>query len=304
MKNINLRQLEAFRAVMQTKSITRAAETLFVSQPAVSRLIIDLERTVDFPLFNRVKKRLVPTPEAQALYEEVERSFTGLSKISLAAREIREFSSGSLSIAALPALGLSYLPEMISQFATERPDVSLSLMIRGSQNVSGLVASQRVDVGFAESIDFDDGIDAELLLTTEQVCIMPTQHRLAEREIVNAADLDGEPFVGSVNWQRPWKNLGYLFEEHQVRRKVQIETQLNATVAEFVLSGAGLGIIDPITADRYVSRGLVIKPFIPAVHYSYYVLFPENRPRSRLAEQFVENIRKNLARYASALESS
>jgi DNA-binding transcriptional LysR family regulator len=73
MKSINLRQLEAFRAVMLTKSITRAAEMLFVSQPAVSRLISDLESTVEFDLFQRVKKRLIPTPEGEALFEEVER---------------------------------------------------------------------------------------------------------------------------------------------------------------------------------------------------------------------------------------
>ncbi|MCP4433148.1 MAG: LysR family transcriptional regulator, partial [Gammaproteobacteria bacterium] len=75
---MNLRQLEAFRAVMITRSITRASELLFVSQPAVTRLINDLESSVAFPLFQRIKKRLHPTPEAHAFYEEVERSFAGL----------------------------------------------------------------------------------------------------------------------------------------------------------------------------------------------------------------------------------
>ena len=302
MKNINLRQLEAFRAVMLTKSITRAAETLFVSQPAVSRLITDLESAVEFALFHRVKKRLIPTPEAEVLFEEVERSFTGLNKISLAAREIRDFRTGSLSIAALPALGLGYLPEMISKFSSERPDISLSLMIRSSLNVSSLVASQRVDVGFSESIDFDDGINAELLLTTEQVCVMPKGHRLSKNNVVSAKDLDGEQFVGTGGWQFTLKNMDHLFNEQKVKRKIQIDTQLNATVAEFVLSGAGVSIIDPITADRYIARGLVVKPFQPAIHYSFYVLFPEGRPRSRLAEQFVESIRSSIASYAIASE--
>ena len=142
MKNINLRQLEAFRAVMLTKSITRASEMLFVSQPAVSRLIRDLETSVEFDLFKRIKKRLVPTPEGEALFEEVERSFTGINEISLAAREIKDFRSGSMVIASLPALGLGYLPEIITRFAEEKPGVSLSLSIRDSQSVSSLIGAQ------------------------------------------------------------------------------------------------------------------------------------------------------------------
>src|SRR5210317_1285070 len=116
MRNINLRQLEAFRAMMMTRSITRASELLCVSQPAVGRLINDLESSVEFPLFQRIKKRSNPAPEARFFYPEVARSFAGLNKINLAAREIRDFRSGSLSIAALPAPGLSYLPEFISRF--------------------------------------------------------------------------------------------------------------------------------------------------------------------------------------------
>jgi DNA-binding transcriptional LysR family regulator len=297
MKKINLRQLEAFRAVMLTKSITRAAEMLFISQPAVSRLISDLETSIEFPLFQRVKKRLIATPEADALFEEVERSFAGLNKINIVAREIRDFRSGNLSIAALPALGLGFLPERISQFAAEMPDVSLSLNIRGSQNVSSLVAAQRADVGFTESIDFGDGIDSELLLTTDLVCILPPDHRLKNKKVIKAKDLDGETFVGTGNWQLTCKDIDRYFEREKVRRKIRIDTQLNATVAEFVLSGTGVSVIDPVTADRYISKGLVVRPFVPSIRYSYYVIFPENRPRSRLAEQFVAQVKQDIKRY-------
>ncbi len=298
MRNINLRQLEAFRAVMITRSITRASELLFVSQPAVTRLINDLENSVAFPLFQRIKKRLHPTPEAHAFYEEVERSFTGLNKISLAAREIRDFRSGSLSIAALPALGLGYLPEFISQFAEGKPDISLSLNIRNSQKVSEMVAAQRVDVGFCESIDFGDGVEAELLLQVNLVCILPPGHALASKKRIEAMDLDGEICIGSGNSQLTYSDLDRFFEEKSVKRQVKIDTQLSATVADFVVAGAGIGIIDPVTADRYSQRGILVRPFNPPIPFKYYVIFPENRPKSRLTEQFVDMIRQDLQRFA------
>lgn len=299
MRNINLRQLEAFRAVMMTRSITRASELLFVSQPAVTRLINDLESSVAFPLFQRIKKRLHPTPEAHAFFEEVERSFAGLNKINLAAREIRDFRSGSLSIAALPALGLGYLPEFISRFADGKPDISLSLNIRNSQKVSEMVAAQRVDVGFCESIDFTDGVEAELLLQVNLVCILPPGHALASKERIEPTDLDGETCIGSGNSQLTYGDLDRYFEEKGVKRKVQIDTQLNATVADFVVAGAGIGIIDPVTADRYSQRGIIVKPLDPPIAYKCFVIFPENRPKSRLTQQFVELIRQDLERFAA-----
>lgn len=299
MRNINLRQLEAFRAVMMTRSITRASELLYVSQPAVSRLISDLESTAGFPLFQRIKKRLNPTPEAYVFFEEVERSFTGLNKINLAAREIRDFRSGSLSIAALPALGLSYLPKFISRFSDEKPDISLSLNIRNSQKVSEMVATQRVDVGFCESIDFGDGVATELLLEVNLVCILPRQHALASKETIEATDLDGVTCIGSGNSQLTYSDLDRYFEEKGVKRNVRIDTQLNATVADFVVAGAGIGIIDPVTADGYLQRGILVKPFTPPIVYKYYVIFPEYRPKSRLMEQFVDMIRQDLQRFAA-----
>ena len=283
---------------MMTKSITRAAETLFVSQPAVSRLIADFETAIGFPLFERVKRRLHPTPEAYALYEEVDRSFAGLNKINLAAREIREFRSGGLTVAALPSLGLGYLPEQISKFYIDRPDVSLSLSIRSSQKVSSLVAAQRADIGFTESIGFGDDVDAEVLLTTNLVCILPDGHRLAQKQQIEARDLDGETFVGSGNWQLTLDDLERFFDQQKVKLKIQVNTQLHATVAEFVLHGTGVGIIDPITAERYAHKGLQIRPFIPSIPYKYYVIFPEGRPRSRLAVQFLREVRDHISRFA------
>jgi len=299
MKDFNLRQLEAFRAVMLGKTITRAAELLFVSQPAVTRLINNLESRIGFDLFERRKKRLYPTPEAHALFEEVELTFSGLEKINFAAREIRDFRSGSLSIAALPALGLGYLPGVVSEFTRGRPDVSVSFNIRSSQKVNELVATQRADVGFTEATDFDIGVEAELLLTARMVCILPAQHRLIAKKRISASDMDGEVFIGEGGWQLTSGDIDRYFTDQGVKRKIQIDTQLHASVADFVLAGAGISIVDPITANRYSPLGVEVRPFNPPLEYKFYVIYPEGRPRSRLVVQFVELLRERIARYQS-----
>ena len=299
MKNLNLRQLEAFRALMLGKTVTRAAELLFVSQPAVTRLISDLETAVGFTLFERRKKRLHPTPEAWALFDAVDRSFAGLAKIADTAREIREFRSGSLSIAALPALALTFLPQVIAEFGSDKLDVSLSLQIRSSQKVSELAAMQRIDVGFTEGTHFVSGVQSELLLTANLVCLLPPDHHLAAKSSLVAADLDGESFIAAGGWQATRTQIDQYFEQQGVKRKIQIDTQLFAAVGDFVLAGAGVSLIDPITAERYQQLGVTVRPFTPAIPFRFYVIYPENRPQSRLTRQFVALLQDRLAKYSA-----
>jgi DNA-binding transcriptional LysR family regulator len=212
---------------------------------------------------------------------------------------IKEFRSGSVSVASLPVLGLAYLPHIIAGFAKEHSDVSLSLTIRGSQSVNSLIGAQRADVGFAESIEFNDSVDAELILTSNLVCIMRPDHRLADKAVIEATDLDNEAFVRSNNWQLTYRDIDRYFDQHQVKRKIQIDTHQNASVAEFVLAGAGVGIIDPITADRFVDRGILVKPFMPSIPYNYFVIYPADKPRSLLVDQFVNYVKKDIVRFSS-----
>ncbi|MFN3157433.1 LysR family transcriptional regulator, partial [Marivita cryptomonadis] len=104
------RQLEAFNAVMISGSTVRAAELMGVTQPAVSRLIAELEAAVRFGLFDRVRGRLVPTPEGKLFHREVEASFVGLDRLQNAAASIRDYGTGSIRIASLAAAGTVIVP--------------------------------------------------------------------------------------------------------------------------------------------------------------------------------------------------
>jgi DNA-binding transcriptional LysR family regulator len=107
LRRLNPRQIEAFRALMLTSSTVRAAQLMNVTQPAVSRLVRELQEALALTLFERVGNRLVPTHDARALYAEVERSFVGLDRIAQAARELATRHAGTLKIAALWAESVS-----------------------------------------------------------------------------------------------------------------------------------------------------------------------------------------------------
>ena len=113
MARINSRQVEAFRAMMLTGSVTEAAKLMNVTQPAVSRLLRDFQALLKMELFEKRGTGLVPVAAATALYMEVERSFVGLERITATAEEIRSRRTGTLRIAALPALANGFLPRLL-----------------------------------------------------------------------------------------------------------------------------------------------------------------------------------------------
>lgn len=292
---LNHRQLEAFRAMIESGSVTEAALRIHVTQPAVSRLIADLERSVGYALFHREKKRLSPTPEALALYEEVDRSFIGIDMIAEAAQEIGNFRRGSLHLASLPAMALDFLPHMISRFCKDKPHISISLQIHSSLRVVQCLASQQFDIGFVEVDIEHPAVESQLLYAAPMVAILPKEHKLLEHSVLTPEHFENENFVSLGSNYLTRKRIDAVFIASGVARKMQIETQLSMAVGNLVASGAGVSIIDHVTANSLRNQGLIeTRPFLPEIHYHYRVLLPSHKPLSRLGETFLDIVRKNL----------
>src|SRR5690606_6392396 len=111
-----LRQMEVFRAVMIAGSASGAARMLFISQPAVSRLLAHMETSLDLKLFHRTGGKLVPTPQAQLLLDEVNGVYDAALRVDSFVGNLAKKASGTLKLACSPSLGLSVLPELISEF--------------------------------------------------------------------------------------------------------------------------------------------------------------------------------------------
>ena len=288
---MKLRQLEAFRAVMLCATVTRASEMLHISQPATTRLLADLEISLGFPLFKREKKRLHPTAEAQALFEEVQRSLSGMDRIARAADEIRALQRGTLQIVAAPALAHSFLPHATAEYLKKHSGAQVSLLAHSSRTVVDMVVGQRCDVGFAILRMDQPSTHGERLFSTKMVCAMPGGHRLASRSQIVPKDLAGERLIAYPRNLESRLELDALFASHGVSLEVQIETQVSYVVCSFVEAGAGVAIVDAITALAYRGDGVVFRPFDSTVAAHYSVLIPSQRPPALLLPSFVAHVR-------------
>jgi DNA-binding transcriptional LysR family regulator len=287
--DLRIRQVEAFRAVMQQRSVTRAAESLGVSQPAVSRLLADFETSVGFALFARRQGRLVPTAEAYVLNEEVERAFTGLERVALAAGQIREGRRGALSIAGTFDLAADFLPRVVALFAREQAGIDVSLLALESAAVVEHVGAQRCDLGFVALSVAHPHVRLEALGQWPMRCIVPRGHRLARKRIVTAADCAGEPFVSFPKTSEPRTRIDRMFAESGVTRQMGIEAALAQSVVALVEAGAGIALVDPLNAAGAAAR-VVVKRFSPVLPETVHVVRLAEPSRSVLAEAFVRHV--------------
>ena len=293
---MNIRQLEAFRAIMVARSTIGAAELLNMSQPAVSRLLSQLEASLKLTLFDRSSGRLVPTSEALLLYTEVERTFISVDKIREMARDIRSADAGSLNIASFPLLALGFLPGVIRQFNEIHPRTRVSLHVQMSPKIEEWAAAQQIDFGFAEfpyqARTFDrSGFEAEEFCRVPYLLAVPQGHRLAARKIVRPADIAGERFISLTTNTVGRLLVDQLFEREGVAREMVVDSQVMAVVATLISQHQGIGFIDPFTAADFADRNIVPLRFEPAVEMRIGLLHPTHRPLSRIASEFAGLLR-------------
>ncbi|MES0041892.1 LysR substrate-binding domain-containing protein [Mesorhizobium sp. M0091] len=289
---MNLRQIEVFHALMTNGTTTRAAEVLRISQPAVSKAVQELERTVGFALFNRAKGRMSPTAEGRLFFREVETSFSGLIHLKSAAARIRDFGSGEIRVASLSALSTNVMPKVMRSFQKRHPQVAITFQARMSSSVKELVASGQFDVGVAaDEIDLA-GVIARPYASYQVAIALPPGHRLQGRAVIYPRDLHDENFVALAPEDTTRREAEAIFAKHGVKPKIVLETPYSTTIAAMVEAGLGCGMVNPITADPFLGRGMMIVPFEPAIHFRTLLLLPPQREPSTIVADFIEELLK------------
>jgi DNA-binding transcriptional LysR family regulator len=284
---IDPRLLEAFRSVLDSGSITQAAASLGLTQPAVSAQIARLESDVGFALFVRSGNRVRPTAEAMAFREEVEQTLTKISDLSRVAEQIRAGEVGSLTIASHPMAGVTLLPPVVSAFARERPNIKVELFVRNSDMVRGMFPSRNYDIGIAEL-----PVDPSGLTITRYrigcVAIMPKNDPLAAYDIITPELMSGRPFVSMSRLWTAYHLVEKVFSDAHAHLNVVASSELFAAICAMVASGLGVSIVDRASALQFGAAGLEIRPFQPAVLYDIAVFHSADPNLSTIARGFLD----------------
>lgn len=283
---LSYRQIEAFRAVFVLRSMTRAADAMMISQPAVSRLIRDMEAAIGLKLFLRRKGGLDPTDEAKALFTEVERSFIGIDKIETTALRIRERHAGDLRICAVPALCHSFLPEVIRQFLNSHDSVRITLHTFNHDTIVASVRTRQFDLGYVMTPTDLTGVSSGTVRRARCACILPPGHRLADRPSVSIEDLRDETFISLGEGGMTRLMIDTSFQAANVTRNLALEALWSVSICGLVKRGLGVSIIEPFTAAAFAAEGGIVKPLEPAIEFSFVAVFPKHATYAPLVTAF------------------
>jgi len=292
-RQMNIRQLECFRAVLDAGTVTGAAARLGISQPAVSNMVAGLEHELGFALFERVNGRLRPTPEAAALYEDVARTLGSLDRTRQTAQAIRDRTRGSLVIHSYPGIALDFLPRVLSEFLAERPEVRVNLYSRSAQVLHELIPAQGFDIGIVDLPVNRPGVHIEQF-TLESVCVLPRAHKLAAHAVLTPSLLSGQPIAALFKEHSLHHRIASAFASANAHFNLVAECRFFASCCALVSYGAAVSIVDPITAADYEARGVVTRRFEPRIAYELGLLLPTERVRPVLVDDFVALLKRHL----------
>jgi DNA-binding transcriptional LysR family regulator len=251
----------------------------------------DLETSTGISLFERVRKRLVPTPEGRRFGREVEELFLKLSHVEHVANEIRAKGAGALRIASLPALGMGLIPQQLAEFRRKK-EIRAILSVVPSQQVVEMVAAGEADIGFAYPVPGTPlTLMREPLGVLAAVAALPLKHPLGKLAVLQPADFDGEVFVSLGRQDHARDNMEIVFGKSPFDAAVAIETPFAAVACEFVAAGAGVALVDAVTAHFYRTRVLV-RPVEPGFSFDFGALTLAGQPQSAVTQDFVRSVAK------------
>lgn len=284
---LSLRQIEAFKAVIEHGTISRAAAVLYVSQPAMSKMIANLESDADLVLFDRLKGRLAPTQRGMRLYEEIDRIFAGVQQVENAVDAIRREDQGRIAIGVMPALSGSFVQQVTMGFLRRHPNAFCVIESRSSSRIVEWLVTRKLDVGMVERGADNPYLASEPLMQHPLVCIMPAGHALAAKTVVRPRDLDGLPFVSFISGGVNGQLVTAMLEKHNARPNIVMAASMATTVYEFVAAGHGVSLAHPVLAKGLGNR-IVIRRFEPAIQHELRICRSTDSRNARLVDDFVK----------------
>jgi DNA-binding transcriptional LysR family regulator len=289
---MNLRHVEIFCAVMRCRTTVAAAFELRISQPAVSSALKQMEARLGLPLFDRIGKRLVPTVEAKSLYHDAQPLYAMSQAIVGKMRDLRDTKRGHLRVLATHALGRSLVAGPLAAFIKRRSDVLMYFDMRPMEGVVEAVESGFADLGVALVPAMRPGLQIEPVIDGTMVVALPVGHRLAKRSSIRASEIERESIIGL----EPASRLGHVvrqaFEHAGVSYTPTIEVRHCVTACSLVEQGLGVAVVDEFSAAPTSGWRMELRPLDPSVPVSACVMYLRDKPLTRLARTFVNELRR------------
>ena len=288
-----LRALRGFHAIVETGSVTEAARRLGLTQPAVSRMLAQLEQQIGFELFFRDHGRLVPTQDGLLLFEEVDVSLGSVERVHSLVRDIAEYRVGHLKLVAPPSFSEGVLPDIAAAFVERFPRVRMTIDSRSIESSKAMIATRAVDGGFLKlPLDRPD-LRAEKVVSSSMVCVLSDRNPLSREPLLTPTLLRDEALILLGLGRLSRAQIENAFMRAGVRPDVRLETHTVGSACALAGRGLGIALVNEMLATPCLRPGMVMRPFEPRLVSEYAFVTSSLSAPTRLAAEFLRQTRRH-----------
>lgn len=292
---MNLRQLEAFRAVFRAGSVSGGADILHTSQPSLSRLISDLEDSIGFSLFTRGRRGMVPTMEGRLFHEAVEKSFVGMDRLRDTARGIAESRDGEIFIGAIPSVAQTLLPVALNALGDLSSNRRIHVSVETAPTLINAVLLNSIHIGVVGTTVTLQDVEVLANVEFEGICLVPEDHRLAKSS--SPVDLMGIEVGTFVSYDRPLLEA-MQFSPHVIDHLVsnaKLTSNSTPTLAAICRATSKPAIVDKLASiTTGLSEGLVTRKIVQKCKHGLAIVKRPDRELPRPALELATALEKIL----------
>lgn len=290
------RRLQVFHAVAGVLSFTRAAESLHMTQPAVTHQIRQLEEELGTRLFDRANNRISLTDAGNEVLGYTSRILGLYSEMQSAVKTLTGERAGLVTLGASTTVAEYMLPELLGDFQRHFPDVRIRLRVANTDAVVAMVADNSIDLGVVEGAVDNGMLMVEECRRDELQVLVPPDHPLATADSVSPTDLLDWPFLFREDGSGTRSVIERYLEEHGIDvAQLERPFELGSTEAikGAVQAGTGISILSRASLEKEISLGLLaVRPLAPRLERPYWFVRQRQKFRTRMMDELYQFARK------------
>ncbi len=284
---MNLRQMEVFRAVMFAGGVNNAAELLHVSPPAISKVLAQATKASGLVLFERVKGRLIPTPEAHQLYADIDELWHGVEKVRDTSRKLASPAQATLRLVCSASLAPYLVSRTVFKLYARFPRLHCRVQVVAPDILNQTLLNRSTHLGIALAPHDHPNLATVKGYQCGLACVMRGDHPLARKKSIKPADLIGERVISSPESTPFGQTLRRAFGAAGAKMHKDFECTSSTTACWFAQAGVGVAVVDQVAIAGGLLAGLEVRPFQSGEKLPVRIVRNRYRPMSVVEQAFV-----------------
>lgn len=289
---MNLNQLKIFYMAAKRGNLSKAADDLFITQPAVTKGIQRLQEHYDIRLMDRFGKKMVLTYAGEVLYDIAEKIFELERHAEDSIHGFKQRKTGRIRIHASESFGAYYLPSIMNPFSKAHPLINISVNILPNEHVVKNIADLACDIGFISYPIEHEKVHIHAILEDQLVFILPPEHPICRRKSLRPRDLEGNPMIVHEKKSAPHQIFHEFIEKNKIAFTSSLELSSNRAIKRAVENGLGIALISRKVAEEEIQTGRLKAIPVPdkTIKRKFYLIYHKKKFISDTLQTFIDQV--------------